>query len=163
MTLQDHEVTKGNQGEPVVDTDWGLKAEKVATFDGATVNDPGDFNGTGNPLTLFTVTGTVQLRLLAICETTLTIDATATLQVGITGDTAKLIALTAGDAIDVGEIWHDASPDSKVEASSVLVENIIANGSNIIQTVATANILTGVIKYIAIWYPLSKDGKVVAA
>lgn len=163
MSLEDHDVTKGAQGEPIVDTEWALKAEKVATFAGAVTNDPGDFNGTGNPLTLFTITGTVKLRLLAVCETTLTIDANATLEVGITGGTAKLVAQVAGDAIDVGEIYHDATPDSKIELTSVLVENIIANGSDIIQTVATANILTGVIKYIAIWYPLSKDGKVVAA
>lgn len=150
------------QGEALADTDWGLKAEKTITFDGGTANDPGDFDGTGNPATLFTVTGTVLMRLLAVCETDLA-GANATIEVGITGDTAKIIAQTTATDIAAGEIWHDATPDSKIELSSVLSENIIANGSDVIQTVGTANITAGKIKYIAIWYPLSKDGLVVPA
>jgi len=151
-----------HQGNPLADTDWGFKAEKIMTLTGGTTNDPGDYNGTGNPATLFTVTGTVLLRLLAICETAL-VGASATIEVGITGDTAKLIVQSTAANIIAGEIWHDISPDSKIEASSVLTENIIANGSDIIQTVGTANITAGKIKYIALWYPLSKDSNVIPA
>ena len=163
MSLLDHLFPKDSQGNPLSDTDWGFKAEKDITFAGATTNGIGDHDGTGDPFTIFTVTGTVLLRILAVVQTTLTIDATATLEIGIAGDIAKLIAQTAGDAPDVGEIWHDATPDAKIEASSVLTENILAGGSDIIGTVATANINTGKIKFIALFYPLSKDGKVVAA
>jgi len=42
-----------------------------------------------------------------------------------------------------------------------LAENIVTK--SIIQTVGTANITSGVIRYIALWYPLSADGKVVPA
>ena len=150
------------QGKPIIDSDWGVKAEKLMTFDGATENDPGDYNGTGNPATLFTVTGTVLLRLLAVCQTAV-VGASATLEVGHAGSTAKLIAQTTAANIIANEIWHDNSPDSSVELSSVLVENILANGLDIIQTVGTANITSGVIRYTALWYPLSINAKVVAA
>jgi hypothetical protein len=154
---------KDSQGISSSDTDWGFKAEKTLTFVGGTANGVGDFDGTGNPAKLFSVTGEVIVRLLAVCKTTLTIDTGATIEVGIVGDTAKLIAQTAGDAPDVGEIWHDSAPDSKIELTSVLSESIVANSSDIYLTVGTANVLTGAIKFIALWYPLSKDGDVVPA
>ena len=147
-------------GRAIFDSDWGLSAEKVMTFAGATVNDPGDYDGTGNAATLFTVKGSVLLRILAICTTTLT-GASATLEVGTSVTTAGLIAQTTGTDIDVNEIWHDASPDASVELSSVLAENIVS--ADVIQTVATANVTAGVIKYIAMWYPLSIESSVVAA
>lgn len=137
------------------------QVEKSVTFAGGTTNAIGDFNGTGEPHTLFTVTGIVAVKIFAICETTVTIDATATLEVGTAINTAGLIAQTAGDAIDVNEIWHDASPDSSVEASTVVAERLV--NQDIQGKTDTANILTGVIKYICLWHPISKDGRVVAA
>ena len=147
----------------LLNKDWpqyGIQ-EKTITFAGGTPNAIGDFDGTGNPVTLFTVTGTVELSIIAICTTTLTIDATATAEVGTAITTAGLIALTAGDAIDVNEIWHDASPDASVEATSVITRKVVSD--DVILTVATANILTGVIGFIVKWAPISSDGDVVAA
>jgi len=139
---------------------WRL-AEKSITFAGATPNAIGDFDGTGEPHTIFTVTGTVICKVIAVATTTLTIDATATLEVGTAVTTAGIIAQTAGDAPDVNEIWHDASPDASVEAATVAAEKIV--NQDIIGTTDTANIKTGVIKYICLWKPLSSDGDVVAA
>lgn len=133
----------------LADTDWGLRAETSITLTDATL-------GTN---TLFTVTGTVLVRLLAVCETTLT-GAGATIEVGITGNTAKLIAQSTGTDLVANEIWHDASPDSGIELSSVLVENILANGQDIILTIGTAGLDTGKIKFMCFWYPLSSDGNV---
>ncbi len=135
--------------------------EKIVTFAGATPNAIGDFDGTGNPVTMFTVTGIVEMSIIAVCTTTLTIDGGATAEVGTTVTTAGLIAQTAGDAIDVNEIWHDATPDASVELTSVVARNIVS--SDVILTVATANILTGVIKFIVRWAPISSDGNVVSA
>lgn len=146
---------------PMFDPNYGSMVSTSMTFDGATTNDPGDFNGTGNPATLFTVTGAVRLKLLAVCTTTLTIDAGATLEIGTAASTAGLIAQTAADAIDQNEIWHDATPDASIELTSVLADNIVTD--DVIQTVATANINTGAITYYAMWYPLSPDGNVTAA
>jgi len=137
------------------------QAEKSITYVGGTPNAIGDFDGTGEPHDIFTVTGTCHVKMFAVCNTTVTIDATATLEVGTAATTAGLIAQTAGDAIDVNEIWHDAAPDATVELTSVIQENIVSD--DIIGTTATANILTGVVKYICLWKPFSADGNVVAA
>lgn len=146
------------QGRPIVDPTLGAVVEKVMTFDGATENDPGDQSGTGNPAKLFDVEGTVKLRLLAICETTLTSGGAPTIEAGVAGDIAALIAQTLALDIDVNEIWHDATPDSKVELLSVLEEQIVSD--DVIQTIGVADITAGVIRYIALWYPLSDNAKV---
>lgn len=147
------------QGRPILTTDWAAAVEKLVTFTNAT-NDNGDFNGTGNPQTLFTVTGTVLLRILAVCEVDLT-SSSGTLEIGSALSTAALIAQTTASAIDANEIWHDATPDNSVEATTVLTQKIV--NQDVVQTVATADISAGRIKYIALWYPLSADGNVVAA
>lgn len=155
----DTEIPRDAQGVPFFDGHL-IATEKLMTFAGGTTNDPGDYDGTGNPATLFTVTGTVKLKILAICEETL-VGNSATLEVGTATTTAGLIAQTTATAIDVNEIWHDNSPDASVEASTVLTETIVSD--DIIQTAATANITDGMIRYIALWYPLSKGAMVVAA
>ena len=138
----------------------GAVTEKVMTFAGGTTNDPGDHDGTGDPATLFTVTGTVLMKIFALCEATL-VGATATIEVGTAINTAGLIAQTTATNIAINEIWHDATPDASVEASTVVAERIV--NQNVIQTVGTANITSGVIRYIAVWKPISLDGDVSAA
>ena len=140
----------------------GQIARKTMTFDGGTTNDPGDFNGTGNPADLFTVTGIVQVRVVAVCTTVLA-GASATVEVGITGSTAAVIAQTTGTDIDANEIWHDATPDAALELSTVAATRIITNGADIIQTVATADVTSGVILYVCFWEPISSGATVVAA
>lgn len=141
--------------------DGWRQTEKEITFNGGTENAIGDFDGTGNPFTIFSVTGNVKVKVSAICTTNLA-GASATLEVGVTGSTASLIAQTTATDIDANEIWHDATPDSPVEASSVITEKIIANGLDIIGTVATANITAGVIKFVCLWKPITSDGAVSA-
>jgi len=147
------------QGHPILTTDWAASVDKTIVFDNAT-NANGDFNGTGNPTTLFTVTGTVLLRILAKCTESLT-SSSGTLEVGTALSTAGMIAQTTASAIDINEIWHDATPDSSIEATTVLAQKIVAQ--NVIQTVATADISDGTIVYTALWYPLSAGASVVAA
>lgn len=139
-----------------------LVAKKVMTFAGGTTNDPGDLTGTGNPATLFTVTGTILVRIFGICSTGLSGN-TATLSVGVTGDTASLIALSTATDLIANEVWLDATPTTKAEAFSNIVEKIFGNGQDIIQTVGTADITAGVIEYYCLWRPISTDAEVVAA
>lgn len=138
----------------------GAYATKVMTFAGGTTNDPGDFDGTGNPATLFTVTGTVLMKLFATCDTNLA-GASATIAVGTALSTTGLIASTTAANIAANEIWHDATPDASIELSTVATEKIVKQ--NVIQTVGTANITSGVLTYHCIWKPISLDGNVVAA
>jgi len=146
---------------PIQDKD-GLQEIKAMTFAGGTTNDPGDYGGTGNPATLFTVTGDVILRVIAICKTSLT-GTSATLEIGLTGNTAILIAQSTATDIDVNEIWHDATPDATIELDSVSGASIVSNGQDVIQTAATANITAGAITYYCQWRPLSDGADVVAA
>lgn len=148
-------------GLPVIDAAWGQKLDKVVTFAGGTANDAGDYDGTGNPETLFNVTGVVRMRILAKCITSL-VGSGATLEVGTALSTAGLIPQTSAEAIDANEIWHDATtPDSSIEATSVLAEKIVSQ--DVIQSVGTANITAGKIQYTCIWYPLSENAEVTAA
>jgi hypothetical protein len=117
--------------------------------------------GAAGAHTLFTVTGTVLVRLAAVCTENLA-GATATLEVGIAASTAAIIAQTTATDIDDGDIWHDASPDSELESVSTLAEYIISDSNNIIATVATATISDGTIEFYCFWEALSADGNVVA-
>jgi hypothetical protein len=135
-------------------------AEKLMTFAGGTVNDPGDFDGSGNPATLFTVTGTVFCKIFAVVEV-LPVGATATLAVGTTITAGGLIASTTATLLAVGEIWHDATPDASVEATTVVAEKIV--NQDIKQVAGTANITAGRLKYICLWRPASNGATLVAA
>jgi hypothetical protein len=129
------------------------------TFAGGTLNDPGDFDGTGNPATLFTVSGgMVAVKVYARVVTALA-GATATIQVGTTVNGATIIAQTTATNLAVNEVWNDASPDISAEVDSTL--RVVSQ--NIIQTVGTANITSGVIEYVAIWKPITEGATLVAA
>ena len=148
---------------PIQDQDGGV-IKATITFAGGTEHGIGDYDGLGNPFTIFTITGVVIVRLLAVCKTLLGAGATATLEVGIVGNTALLIAQTAADAIDANEIWHDATPDAATELASVIsASRILANGQDIIGTVGTANITSGVIDFYLWVRPVSEDSAIVPA
>lgn len=132
----------------------------TATFAGATPNALGDHDGTGDGAAVFTVTGSVVVQVFAYCTTNLGFTANATIELGIAGSTASVIAQTdlTVAALIAQEIWHDATPDAEIELSSVAKEVIITDGNDIIITVGTANVNSGVIAFVATWYPLSTDG-----
>ncbi len=137
---------------------------KTVTFAGATPNAIGDHDGTGDPVTLYTVTGDVIVKIIAVCTTSLSFDANATIEVGIAGG-LEIIATTdltvAGLA--AREIWHDATPDSEIELLSVEKDFIITDGNDITLDCDIANVKTGVIAFYCYWTPLSLTGDVVAA
>jgi len=148
-------------GAPVTDIRYSLQAVKNVVFDGGTVNGIGDHDGTSDPLALFTVTGPVLIEVTAYVKTTLV--GAATIEVGIAGSTAAFLAQVANaTSLAADEIWHDATPDAFLEASTVQVQQLL-NNKNIIMTVGTANITAGEIMFVANWYPLSPDSTVVAA
>jgi len=136
--------------------DGWRQEEQDVTLDGAAGS------GAVGTVSLFTVTGSVIAKVYAICSTNVA-GAGATLEVGVTGSTAAIIAQTTGTDIDANEIWHDATPDAGIEASSVATENVIANGLDIFMTVGTANATGGVLKFICLWKPLSKNGDITPA
>ena len=130
---------------------------KSVTFNGTTGA------GEAGEIDLFTVTGGVIIRLACICTTSLTSGAGATVEVGISGSTAAFIAQTTAVDIDGGEIWHDATPDAEIEATTVMADYILGNGNDIILTVATDNVSTGVLQFQAWWTPITSGASVVVA
>lgn len=144
--------------------DWRIAKHTGAAFDGGTANAHGDYDGTGNPVTLFEVSGVVEVRLFGICNTLLT-GASATLSVGVADSfTATAVMLahssTATD-IDANEVWLDNTPG--VLAKALSSNGVIVNNSDIIETAGTANVTAGQIDYYAIWRPISDGATVTAA
>ena len=115
-------------------------------------------NGAVGNITLFTVTGDVLVTIFAVCSTSLT--GSGTVEVGITGNTAGLIAQTTGTDIDAGEVWIDNAP-ATIEALPSAV--ILTNSTDIIQTVGSDTITAGVVTYYCLFRPLSSSATVVAA
>jgi hypothetical protein len=136
---------------------------RPGAFAGGTTNARGDDGGTNDPFTLFTVTGDVLVRMFGVCTVNLA-GAGATVEVGVTGNTAALIAQTTGTDIDANDIFNDASPAVGTDTlANITGPHVIVNGLDIIETVATANVTSGNIYYVCLWQPLSEDGDVVAA
>lgn len=135
-----------------------FKAVKRITFAGGTTNGIGDHDGTGDPFTIFTVTGDVLIDVVGIVKTTL--EGAATLEVGVVGATAAIIAQVAdATTLAVNEMWIDAT-SSLAEAYTPTIHGI-GGGLDVIGTVGTDNITAGVIDFYAFWRPLSSDGNVV--
>lgn len=136
-------------------TGLGLITSKTITYAAGTT-------GATGATTLFTVTGVVVATVFAHCTDDLTSGGAATIEVGIAGNTAAIIAQTTATTIDANEIWDDASP-ATIEALANNSEKIIAGGTDIIQTIGTTTITGGTLTYYCLWTPVSSDGNVVVA
>lgn len=142
---------------------WRIAKKTSSAFDGGTLNAHGDVSGTGNPYTLFTVTGDVIIsRFWGICNTNLA-GATGTIEVGTASNTAKLLAqVTATDLVD-GDVYTDAGAEANIDILTPAVGWAINDGADIIETAATADITAGQIDYYCIWAAVEANASVVAA
>jgi len=117
-------------------------------------------NGTGDQAahTLFTITGDVLVRVFGVCSTN--IAGAGTMEVGVVGNTAGLIAQIADATnLDAGEVWVDATPGVGVEALSSTF--VVASGADIILTIGSADLTAGVVTFYCLWRPLLSDANVV--
>jgi len=145
----------------------GIITKRTVTFAGATANAWGNDGGTLDGGALFTVTGLVRARVLGVCTTLLA--GGATIEVGITGDTAIFLPQETDIDIDANEIWvNDATPATyhiigeEAAAADNLPEYLL-NGNDIILTVSGGNdVDSGVIDFYCIWVPWGDTGNVVA-
>ena len=151
------------QGNVLKDGVWSpYICEKLITFTGGTANTWGDYDGTADGGAVFLVTGTVRARIFGVVETSVV--GAGTIELGITGATAVLIAQVAdAEDLDVGEIWHDATVDAKVELATIATDKIIAGGTDPILTIGTANLTAGAVRFVCSWFPISADGNVMAS
>ena len=153
----------------VLTGDFPFRTKRTITFAGATTNAWGDDGGTLDGGVVYTVTGLVQIKLVAVCTTLLDSDGAATLSVGITGDTAIFMPVETATQIDAGQIWiNDAANTTYaiVGEEAAAIDNVpeyLLNGNDIILTIAGgANVTSGVLDFYALWKPISDDGSVVA-
>lgn len=130
-------------------------ANKTRTYTGAAGL------GAAGATTLFTVTGSVIVKPIGSCTVDLT--GVGTLEVGISGNTAGLLAQIADiTTLDAGESYLDATP-ATLEATDLSSGFVISNGQDIIETIGGTSITAGTILFSCFWRPLSTDGMVVAA
>jgi hypothetical protein len=141
--------------------EWRIAKHASTAFTGGTPNDHGDHDGTGDPYTIFTVTGDIIIGAFWGVVNTDLAGATATLEVGFVGNTAELIAQDTATDLDDGDIWTEAALGTAVDhvaggplASGVGgAQYVVNDGANIIETAGTANITAGQIDYYMIWAP----------
>lgn len=123
----------------------------------------GDDTGAQNPYTVFTITGDIMGQCFGVCDDALTSGGGATIELGVSGNTAVLIVQSTATDLILNEIWHDATPTTTVEAVDMTAhEFIITGGQDAIFTIGTADLTAGDIDFYLFWTPLSSDAAVVA-
>jgi len=131
---------------------------KIVTF------DAGAGTGAVGAVPLFTVTGAVAIRLVAICTTIIATQAGATISVGTPAAVDGIIAVTTGVDIDAGDIWFAAAPATVLDTlANSMIEMVIGDEANIQGNVLVDTIDSGVIEFNLWWTPLSATGAVVTA
>lgn len=130
-------------------TTLGLQQSKTITFSALTT-------GATGATTLFTVTGTVAVKIFGFCTTDLT--GSGTIEVGVSGSTAAFCDQQSATAIDNHEVWQGAV----IAIAGSLADWKVIN-QDVIQTIATNTVTAGVITYYCEYVPLSQGAHVVAA
>jgi len=145
----------------------GLITKRTITFAGATADAWGNDGGALDDSAIFTVTGLVFCKLIAVCNTSLT-GTSATLEVGITGDTAIFMPTETATQVDAGQIYLNDAANAAyaiIGAESAAAGNLpqyAMNGNDIILTIKTADVETGVLDFYCIWSPISDDANIAA-
>lgn len=147
-----------DNGRPFSSLDaYNVAICRPTPFNSAVTNARGDFGGTDAAHTLFTVTGDVFVRLWGVCTVDLVSAGAGTVSVGVTGNTAGLIALETATEIDATGLYVSATQViGTVAVSSIPGPFVIANGLDIIETTGTADISAGNIYYVCLWRPVSE-------
>jgi hypothetical protein len=113
---------------------------------------------------VFTVTGTVRLRMWITCTSNVgSAGGTATLSFGTDSDAAAIIALTDETEIDAGDLWYDATPTTAGDTfQNVVMDYVITNGHDVGYEINNEACDAGTIIFHCIWEPLDATGAVVA-
>lgn len=141
--------------------DFFIDVASPPAFNGGTANARGNDGGTSDPLTLFTVTGDVEVGVIGVCTEDLVSAGGGTVSVGLTNNSTLFMEAQPATNIDANEIWVDSTPAIGKPIDS-LSFYIVGNGQDIVEYVGTANITSGQIYYIALWKPLSPNSSVIA-
>lgn len=115
--------------------------------------------------TVFTVTGEVLIHaIFGICEDAFTSGGAATIELGVSGNTAVFVAQTTATDLIANEIWHDATPTTTVEQIDLTgLSFVVSNGQDVDFLVGAADLTAGKVNLYCIWSPLSAGASIVAA
>lgn len=146
---------------------WQVAKHVASAYTGGTANSHGDHDGTADPYTIFTVTGDVVVKAFwgVVNTTVVSTSDTGTLEVGVAGNTAKLLGQTTAGSGTVadGDILTDSGSEAGIDilaTSGALLG--INDGADIIETLATNNFTAGQIDWYVIWAPVEAGAKVVS-
>jgi hypothetical protein len=131
-------------------------------FTGATGNTRGDKDGTMASTKIFDVFGDVKVIVIGRCKTTLA--GAGSIEVGITGNTALVIAQCAdATTIAAGDLYVDTSVAEAggFVATALPAATYIFNGNDIYEKVAGTDVSAGQMSYVCLWTPITEGSKVV--
>ena len=119
-----------------------------------------------SPVTLFNVTGVVEVKLVGMGNGITSTSNTGTLAVGFTALTTLLLGTTTADTTNfpaANTVWIDTS--ATVVAEAMVASNLVGvlTTANIILTIATNSMTAGTLRFMCAWRPWSSDGSVVSA
>jgi hypothetical protein len=113
--------------------------------------------GTVGTLGYYTISGIIEAKMVGIVAVTLA-GASATISVGVTGDTDALLPVTTGTDLDKNEVWIATAGLASAApwVDSVHAPVVICGSASptIFHTVAAADVTTGTINYHLYWRPL---------
>ena len=108
--------------------------------------------------TLFTVTGDVLVTTFGSCTTDM-VGSGTDFEVGVTGNTAGLIAQIADvETLDDGDIYQDATPE--VGTVALPSSRIIVGGLDILLKITNGDVTGGVVTFYCLWRPLSSGADI---
>ena len=139
-----------DRNHKVINSNEAILLESQWTFAAATTGAVGAH-------TLFTVTGNNLANIWAVCSSDVTGSGTG--EVGTTNNTAAFIAQTTGTAIDANEVWQNATPTAEVGAALGNAKPV-ANGADIVLTIATDTFTAGVVTFYCAYRPCSPDAQI---
>jgi len=120
------------------------------------------FANNNGQVPLFTVTGDVIVRIVAVVKTNCGSTGGCNVSVGIAADVDAIIPVTDITLLAAQEIWHDATPDSEIEALGAMREHIVSDGNDVTLNSSAAD-NSGAITFYCFWTALSSGATVVAA
>ena len=111
---------------------------------------------------LFDVTGANFLLLVGWCTESLV--GAATIEVGIAGATAALLAQVANaTTVDVDMAWFADNAPSTMEVITTYGGAFFGGDQTVILTIGSAEITNGELSFVCFWTPLSANASVVAS
>ncbi len=109
---------------------------------------------------LFDVTGEIESYVFGFVDTAPTAAGALTLELGVTGNTAALIAITAIGELDINEFWTTTTSAVGIQA---VPSKFLISAANIVHVIRDSDATAGAITYYCVYRAISSDGAVTAS